>query len=92
LLPSAKNSIVCEVDPAKGFCAVKNAPPADAETPEHVKQAISDLHTRWLTEAGVKVAPGTRIEINPMFAVDAEQLKGKFPPDLTIDKASYFEG
>ena len=24
LLPSAKNAIVCEVDPADGFCAVKN--------------------------------------------------------------------
>jgi UDP-N-acetylglucosamine/UDP-N-acetylgalactosamine diphosphorylase len=92
LLPSAKNSIVCEVDPTEGFCAVKNSAPADAETPEHAKQAISDLHTQWLLEAGVKVAPGTRIEINPMFAVDGEQLKGKFPADLTISKASYFEG
>ena len=33
LMPSAKNAIVCEVDPAEGFCAVKNAPPAPSETP-----------------------------------------------------------
>jgi len=92
LLPLAKNPIVCEVDPADGFCAVKNAAPAASETPQHVKQAIIDLHTRWLTEAGVKVKPGTPVEINPLFAIDVEQLSRKMPRGITIERATYFEG
>ena len=31
LLPFSQNAIVCEVDPADGFCALKNAAPAPAE-------------------------------------------------------------
>ena len=74
LLPTAKHAIVCEVDPADGFCAVKNAPPADSETPEHVRQAILDQHRRWLRSAGVDVADDVPVEISPLFAVDAEQV------------------
>ena len=81
LLPSAQNAIICEVDPADGFNAVKNAPPATAETPDHVKAAISDLHTRWLSECGVEVAAGTRIEISPLFAPDSRALKQKIDAD-----------
>ena len=44
LLPFAQNAIVCEVDARDGFCALKNAPPATAETEAHVREAISDLH------------------------------------------------
>lgn len=94
LLPSAKNAIICEVDPADGFCAVKNAPPATSETPDHVKQAISDLHTRWFNEAGVDVADGVTVEISPLFAPDAQVLKEKIAatPSLSkpIKKDTYF--
>lgn len=81
LLPSAQNAIICEVDPADGFNAVKNAPPADAETPDHVKAAISSLHSRWLSECGVEVADGTLIEISPLFAPDSKALKLKIDAD-----------
>lgn len=91
LLPFAKNAIVCEVDPADGFCAVKNAPPAPAETPEHAMKAISDLHTRWLSQAGVSVAPGVAVEISPLFAPDPEVLKQKIEPNTEISKPTYFQ-
>lgn len=90
LLPFAENAIICEVDPADGFCAVKNAPPAPAETPDHVKKAISDLHSRWLKEAGVNVESGIAVEINPLFAPDAATLKQKVEPGTTITEATYF--
>ena len=90
LLPFAKNSIVCEVDAADGFCALKNAPPAPAETEAHVRQAISDLHTRWLTAAGVKVAEGVKVEISPLYAVDADVVKEKFEPNSVVDQDTYF--
>ena len=90
LLPFAKNAIVCEVDPSDGFCAVKNAPPAPSETPEHVKAAISDLHTRWLAEAGVAVQSGVAVEINPMFAPDVETLAQKVKSGTNISEPTYF--
>lgn len=90
LLPSAKNAIVCEVDPADGFCAVKNAPPAPSETAQHVKDAVVALHTRWLTEAGATVADGVKVEINPLFALDVGQLKAKLPAGTVVDSDRYF--
>ena len=86
LLPSAANAIICEVDPADGFNAVKNAPPADAETPQHVKQAISDLHTRWLKGCGVDVADGVTIEISPLFAADQKALQARIESDAHFPK------
>ena len=82
--------MVCEVDPAEGFCAVKNAPPAPSETPDHVKQAISDLHKKWLTNCGVEVAAETMIEINPLFAVDQRQLKEKADAISSISGSSEY--
>ena len=91
LLPLAENAIVCEVDPAEGFCAVKNAPPAPSETPEHVRDAIVALHTRWLRDAGVSVAEGVPVEINPSFAVDAAEVKTKADKIDEITTPTYFQ-
>ena len=90
LLPFAKNAIVCEVDAQDGFCALKNAPPATAETEAHVRQAISDLHTRWLKAAGVEVAEGVKVELSPLFAVDAETTKEKFAAGTAVSNDTYF--
>lgn len=90
LLPSARNAIVCEVDATEGFCAVKNAAPAPSETPEHVRQAISDLHTKWLNECGVEVQQGVKIEINPLYAVDSKQLAQKVGETKQIANDTYF--
>lgn len=91
LLPLAQQAIVCEVDPADGFCAVKNAPPATSETPPHVQQAMVDLHTRWLQQAGIKIQPETRVEINPKFAIDISQLKQRLSEGTVIDNDTYFD-
>jgi UDP-N-acetylglucosamine/UDP-N-acetylgalactosamine diphosphorylase len=89
LLPWAKNVIVCEVDPAEGFCAVKNAPPAASETPEHVQTAISDLHKSWLKAAGADVAEDAVVEINPLFAVEPTELAKKIKPGTRIEGPTY---
>ena len=89
LLPMAKNAIVCEVDPAEGFCAVKNAPPAPSETPDHVRAAISDLHKSWLVEANVVVSEKALVEINPKFAVDAAEVKTKADTIGSIEQDTY---
>ena len=91
LLPSAKNAIVCEVDPAEGFCAVKNAPPATSETPDHVKAAIAALHRNWLESAGAKVGEGVKVEISPMFATDRESLAEKIEAGTIVDSDKFFD-
>ena len=90
LLPAASGAIVCEVDPAEGFCAVKNAAPADSETPEHVQQAMIALHAKWLREAGAEVGSGIPVEINPLFAVDGEQLRKKISSGARVASPTYF--
>ncbi len=89
LMPAARNAIVVEVDPASAFAPLKNASGAAADTPESVKAQISDLHRQWLREAGVEVADGIAVEISPSFALDAEELRGKVAPGLTITAPTY---
>lgn len=80
LLPHAREAIVVEVDPAAGFAAVKNSPPAAAETPQWVQQAISRLHRNWLRQAGAEVAEQLPVEISPFVALEAADLAGKIQP------------
>ena len=87
LLPWAENAIVCEVAPEDGFCAVKNAPPAASETPEHVKAAILDLHHRWIQQSGGQREDAS-IEISPFFAVDQRQLAEKLASGDEIPSGS----
>ncbi len=90
LIPSAKNAIVVEIDPAEGFAPLKNAPGAKADTPEHVKTQMSAQHRRWLTQAGAEVADDVTVEICPMFALDAEELTGKIEPGTWVTEPTYF--
>lgn len=90
LLPQASNAIVCEVDPAEGFCAVKNSAPADSETPEHVKAAISRLHRQWIRQAGVPVEEAVPVEISPLFAVDERQFAERYRKKEPIYEPTYF--
>ncbi|MGA2255548.1 MAG: UDPGP type 1 family protein [Thermoguttaceae bacterium] len=89
LMPSARNAIVVEVDPASAFAPLKNASGAAADTPESVKAQISDLHRQWLREAGVEVADSIPVEISPWLALDAEELRGKVEPGLKITGPTY---
>ena len=89
LMPSARNAIVVEVDPASAFAPLKNASGAAVDTPESVKAQISDLHRQWLREAGVEVADGIAVEISPLLALDAEELRGKVDPGLKITAPTY---
>lgn len=74
LLPNAKNTIVCEANPAEAFAPVKNANGAATDTPELAQQAICDLHRGWLRSCGVTVDDSVKIEINPRFAMDSNEL------------------
>jgi UDP-N-acetylglucosamine/UDP-N-acetylgalactosamine diphosphorylase len=91
LLPKAKNAIVCEVNAAEGFAAVKNAPPAETETPDWVKAAICNLHRSWIEQAGGKLAADAIVEISPFFAAEPGELAGKSCLDSELTGAAFLE-
>ena len=90
LLPSAARAIVVEIAAARGFAPVKNAPGEQQDTPEAVQAAMVALHSEWLREAGATVAPGTQVEISPLFALDAAELSGKVTRGLQVTQPTYF--
>jgi len=91
LLPHASEAIVVEVDPAAGFAAVKNSPPAATETPEWVQQAISRLHRNWLRQAGAEVSEHLPVEISPFVALEAAELTGKVQPGQRFSSPTWIK-
>jgi len=78
-IPLARNAIVYNTDRAEEFSPVKNAEGTDSPATSRRDQVIRAA--KWLTEAGVKVPvtpenePDASIEISPIFATTALQLK-----------------
>jgi UDP-N-acetylglucosamine/UDP-N-acetylgalactosamine diphosphorylase len=77
-IPLAKNAIVYTTDRAEEFSPVKNAQGVDS--PATSRRDQIRRAARWLSEAGVNVPmkegePDAVIEISPLKAVSAEQLK-----------------
>lgn len=64
------------------FAPLKNATGADS--PETVKAALIDRARRWLTAAGVAVPDGVPVEIGPLFALDAAELRTKLPSGFRV--------
>jgi len=92
LLPHAENGFVVEAMASEAFAPVKNANGAKTDTPELAMQAIVELHRGWLEAAGVHVAPGVRVEINPRFAMDEAEVKERCQSGTRIDKDRYLDG
>ena len=80
LMPPARNAIVVEVDPRAAFAPLKNASGAKDDTPESVRAQMSALHRGWLRQAGAEVADDVPVEISPLYALDAEELRRKSRP------------
>ena len=91
MLPVAQNAFVVEGLPAEVFAPVKNADGAEVDTPRLAKQAISNLHQRWLETHGTAVDSGVQVEINPRVALSAEDLPEKIPANLRISSDRYFD-
>jgi UDP-N-acetylglucosamine/UDP-N-acetylgalactosamine diphosphorylase len=93
VLPMAQRWTVVETTRSEEFVPLKNATGPDS--PEVVRQAISNQAAQWLEKAGVKV-PRTAngdvavpIEISPLFALDAEELADKMDRNLQIHGPTY---
>jgi UDP-N-acetylglucosamine/UDP-N-acetylgalactosamine diphosphorylase len=88
-IPMARNPLVYETDRLEGFSPVKNAEGGDS--PATSRKDQSKRAAKWLSEAGVKVAEDAVIEISPLFAERAEQLRGKkLPAEIGSGDQKYF--
>jgi UDP-N-acetylglucosamine/UDP-N-acetylgalactosamine diphosphorylase len=82
-IPLAKNAIVYETDRAEEFSPVKNAEGTDS--PATCRRDQIRRAGRWLREAGVNVPtgadgePDATLEISPLYATSAAQLKQRNP-------------
>jgi UDP-N-acetylglucosamine/UDP-N-acetylgalactosamine diphosphorylase len=92
-LPQARRWTVVETDRATEFEPLKNA--VGPDSPATVHQRMSDLFGNWLEQAGAIVPrrpDGTipfGIEISPLLALDAQELKSKIEPGLVVDRPLY---
>jgi len=84
-IPLAERAISMEVVREEEFSPVKNSDGIDS--PDTAQKALIALHCRWLNEAGIRVAPGARVEIGPLFALDQEELRQRVQgKGLTVEK------
>ena len=90
LLPLADRAIVVEADAAEVFAPVKNAEGAPTDTPSATRDAISAQHRRWLVQAGMNVSSNVKVEINPHWALDAEEVRTKIQKPSSILVDTYF--
>ena len=87
-LEHARNPVVLMVERWEEFAPIKRAEGEDS--PDTARQAQVNQFARWLEEAGVAVPRDRqgnafgRIEISPLYALDAEELRQRLPKDLRL--------
>lgn len=92
-LPLAARWALVETDRAQEFEPLKNATGPDS--PSSVRQRMSDLAADWLELAGAQVSRLSDgsvpfgLEISPLYALDAAELKSKLDPGLKVEGPLY---
>jgi UDP-N-acetylglucosamine/UDP-N-acetylgalactosamine diphosphorylase len=93
VLPLADRWTVVETSRHEEFVPLKNATGPDS--PQTVRQALSDLAADWLEKAGVRVPrqsdgnAAVPLEVSPLYALDAEELAAKVDRSLRIEGPVY---
>ncbi len=88
VLPAADRWVLVETTRAEEFAPLKNATGDDS--PATVEQALVALAGDWVKKAGGTVAPGSKVEISPLFALDAAEFAEK-APGARVEGTRYFE-
>jgi UDP-N-acetylglucosamine/UDP-N-acetylgalactosamine diphosphorylase len=92
-LPLARGCAIVETDRPDEFEPLKNA--VGPDSPATVHQRMSDQFGNWLEQAGATVprrpdgSVPFGIEISPLFALDAVELKSKIDPGLVVERPLY---
>ena len=73
ILPNAKKAAFLAFDQKDEFSPVKNAEGGDS--PATCRADMQAKWKKWLSEAGVEVKAGVPVEIDPVYALDADELK-----------------
>lgn len=87
-LPLAERWLAVEARRADEFAPLKNAIGPDSL--ETVQAALTAQARRWLTAAGARVKDGVAVEISPLLALDADELKGRIQPGMVVEFPRYF--
>jgi UDP-N-acetylglucosamine/UDP-N-acetylgalactosamine diphosphorylase len=93
VLPMAERCAMVETDRAGEFEPLKNA--VGPDSPATVHQRMSDQFGNWLEQAGAVIprrpdgSVPFGIEISPLFALDATELKSRIEPGLVIERPIY---
>ncbi len=85
-LPLSETSVTLEVGREDEFAPVKNKSGDDSL--ESSMEMQSERHRRWLEQAGIKVGAGVKVEISPLFALNAAELQqraAELPAEITED-------
>jgi UDP-N-acetylglucosamine/UDP-N-acetylgalactosamine diphosphorylase len=87
-LPLARRALVVETDRRTEFEPLKNA--TGGESPATVRARLSELHAGWLRAAGARIGNGDGdggppVEISPLFALDADEVRERIPPGLVVE-------
>ena len=94
-LPMADRYALVETDRSVEFEPLKNATGPDS--PATVRQRMSDQFADWLEYAGAKVerrpdgSVPFGIEISPLYALDASELKAKLAPGMVVEGPVYLK-
>ncbi len=82
-LPHARNALVLEIDRRDEFAPVKNALGSDSPATSLV--ASTARSRDWIVAAGASVPDNVPIEIDPLFALDADDVAEKVASGTTFD-------
>jgi UDP-N-acetylglucosamine/UDP-N-acetylgalactosamine diphosphorylase len=94
-LPLASQWTVVETDRSGEFEPLKNA--VGPDSPATVHQRMSDQFGNWLEQAGAVVprrpdgSVPFGIEISPLFALDATELKSKIEPGMVVERPIFLK-
>ena len=89
----AEATAIVEVDRDEEFAPVKNA--SGVDSPDTARELMIQLWAKWLEHAGARVPRGSdgrvegRLEISPLFALDAEELKQRLPSSFEVNPPLY---
>jgi UDP-N-acetylglucosamine/UDP-N-acetylgalactosamine diphosphorylase len=97
VLKSARRTIILQVKRSDEFSPIKNT--SGANSPQTAQRDLSNLYARWIREAGAgperlngEDEAFAAVEISPLYALDAEDLKEKIELPLVAERGELLLG